>query len=153
MSKSLKVIHISDLNGAQFNIPGYQRGYRWETKHVHALLKDILEEASVGNCTVSSNDINELQHHIKLLHDSGYLNLGNQIKSDSTAQQIIANLNKCSLTMKGYDLLDCMYYKGFEKVIEGLNNLNINGPLDLVVELTQKLIKKDMMNYLCLDES
>jgi len=43
MSKSLKVIHISDLNGAQFNIPGYQRGYRWETKHVHALLKDILE--------------------------------------------------------------------------------------------------------------
>lgn len=117
------------------------------------LLKDILEEASVGNCTVSSNDINELQHHIKLLHDSGYLNLSNQIKSDSTAQQIIANLNKCSLTMKGYDLLDCMYYKGFEKVIEGLNNLNINGPLDLVVELTQKLIKKDMMNYLCLDES
>lgn len=43
MSKSLKVIHISDLNGVQFNIPGYQRGYRWETKHVHALLKDILE--------------------------------------------------------------------------------------------------------------
>ena len=43
MSKSLKVIHVSDLNGVQFNIPGYQRGYRWETKHVHALLKDILE--------------------------------------------------------------------------------------------------------------
>lgn len=47
------------------------------------LLKDILEEASVGNCTVSSNDINELQHHFKLLHDSRYLNLGNQIKSNS----------------------------------------------------------------------
>ena len=43
MSKSLKVVHVSDLNGIRFNIPGYQRGYRWEKKHVKALLKDILE--------------------------------------------------------------------------------------------------------------
>ena len=46
MQKPLKIVHVSDLDGARFNIPSYQRGYRWETKQVHALLNDIIEFGS-----------------------------------------------------------------------------------------------------------
>ncbi len=39
----LKIAHIGDLRGMCFNIPDYQRGYRWETKQVCELLDDLLE--------------------------------------------------------------------------------------------------------------
>lgn len=45
----LKVIHVSDLKGLSFNIPSYQRGYRWEKKHVTALLDDLLEFNGSGD--------------------------------------------------------------------------------------------------------
>lgn len=40
---NLKIAHVSDLSGMYFNIPDYQRGYRWETKQVQELLNDLLE--------------------------------------------------------------------------------------------------------------
>ena len=40
---NLKIAHISDLAEMFFNIPDYQRGYRWETKQVYELLNDLLE--------------------------------------------------------------------------------------------------------------
>lgn len=40
---NLKIAHISDLAKMFFNIPDYQRGYRWETKQVYELLNDLLE--------------------------------------------------------------------------------------------------------------
>ena len=39
---NLKIAHVSDLSGMYFNIPDYQRGYRWETKQVQELLNDLL---------------------------------------------------------------------------------------------------------------
>ena len=39
----LRIVHIGDLKGMCFNIPDYQRGYRWETKQVCELLDDLLE--------------------------------------------------------------------------------------------------------------
>lgn len=39
----LKTAHIGDLTNMYFNIPDYQRGYRWETKQVKELLNDLLE--------------------------------------------------------------------------------------------------------------
>lgn len=39
----LQIAHIGDLKGMCFNIPDYQRGYRWETKQVCELLDDLLE--------------------------------------------------------------------------------------------------------------
>ena len=38
----LQIKHVADLLTKNFNIPKYQRGYRWEKKHVTALLDDIL---------------------------------------------------------------------------------------------------------------
>ena len=40
---NLKIVHVNDLHGMYFNIPYYQRGYRWETKQVYNLLDDLLE--------------------------------------------------------------------------------------------------------------
>lgn len=40
---NLKIAHVGDLRGMCFNIPDYQRGYRWETKQVCELLDDLLE--------------------------------------------------------------------------------------------------------------
>ena len=40
---NLQIVHVADLNGMYFNIPNYQRGYRWETKQVQDLLDDLLE--------------------------------------------------------------------------------------------------------------
>lgn len=39
----LRIVHIGDLKGMCFNIPDYQRGYRWESKQVCELLDDLLE--------------------------------------------------------------------------------------------------------------
>lgn len=39
----LQIAHIGDLDGMYFNIPYYQRGYRWETKQIYELLDDLLE--------------------------------------------------------------------------------------------------------------
>ena len=39
----LKLAHLGDLMGMRFNIPYYQRGYRWEAKQVLDLLDDLFE--------------------------------------------------------------------------------------------------------------
>lgn len=39
--KSLEIKHVADLLDMHFLIPNYQRGYRWESKHVEALLDDL----------------------------------------------------------------------------------------------------------------
>lgn len=36
-----KIIAFKKLLGRHFNIPSYQRGYRWEKENVEALLNDI----------------------------------------------------------------------------------------------------------------
>lgn len=38
---ALKIKHVADLLTMHFNIPNYQRGYRWENKHIEALLDDL----------------------------------------------------------------------------------------------------------------
>ena len=38
---TLEIRHVADLLDMNFYIPSYQRGYRWESKHVEALLNDI----------------------------------------------------------------------------------------------------------------
>lgn len=40
---NLKLAHIGDLMGMKFNIPYYQRGYRWESQQVLDLLDDLFE--------------------------------------------------------------------------------------------------------------
>ncbi len=39
--RSLEIKHVADLLDMHFHIPNYQRGYRWEGKHVEALLDDF----------------------------------------------------------------------------------------------------------------
>ena len=39
--KLLEIKHVADLLDMHFHIPTYQRGYRWESKHVEALLDDL----------------------------------------------------------------------------------------------------------------
>jgi len=39
----LEPILISEINHCNFNIPSYQRGYRWQRQQVHQLLNDIVE--------------------------------------------------------------------------------------------------------------
>ena len=39
--RTLELRHVADLLTMHFNIPSYQRGYRWESKHVEALLDDL----------------------------------------------------------------------------------------------------------------
>ena len=41
-----EVITFKELLGKKFNIPSYQRGYRWEKENVEALLNDIQEFAN-----------------------------------------------------------------------------------------------------------
>ncbi|MBR3980073.1 MAG: DUF262 domain-containing protein [Bacteroidales bacterium] len=42
-NRLLEIKHVADLLTMRFNIPNYQRGYRWERKHVEALLDDLLD--------------------------------------------------------------------------------------------------------------
>lgn len=46
---NLKIAHIGDLKGMCFNIPDYQRGYRWETKQINELLDDLFEFDNLKN--------------------------------------------------------------------------------------------------------
>lgn len=41
--RTLEIRHLADLLTMHFHIPSYQRGYRWERKHVEALLNDLSE--------------------------------------------------------------------------------------------------------------
>ncbi len=41
MDNKLEIKHVADLLEMHFYIPSYQRGYRWENKHVEALLDDL----------------------------------------------------------------------------------------------------------------
>ena len=40
-NKILEIKHVADLLDMHFHIPTYQRGYRWESKHVETLLDDL----------------------------------------------------------------------------------------------------------------
>ena len=42
-STNLRLIPVEELSGMNFNIPNYQRGYRWTQEQVLDLLNDILE--------------------------------------------------------------------------------------------------------------
>ena len=44
--RTLELRHVADLLTMHFNIPSYQRGYRWESKHVEALLDDLYASAN-----------------------------------------------------------------------------------------------------------
>lgn len=39
--RTLEIKHVADLLDMHFHIPSYQRGYRWESKHVEDLLNDL----------------------------------------------------------------------------------------------------------------
>ena len=59
----LKIAHISDLCDFYFNIPNYQRGYRWETKQIHELLDDLLEFRVKQNAKSSGVQLNNEQFY------------------------------------------------------------------------------------------
>lgn len=40
-NRLLETKHVADLLNMHFHIPNYQRGYRWECKHIEALLDDL----------------------------------------------------------------------------------------------------------------
>lgn len=40
---ALEIKHVKDLQGLDFFIPSYQRGYRWEKRQIEQLLDDFLE--------------------------------------------------------------------------------------------------------------
>ncbi len=40
-NNALEIKHVADLLDMHFYIPSYQRGYRWESKHVEELLDDL----------------------------------------------------------------------------------------------------------------
>jgi len=40
-NRLLETKHVADLLDMHFHIPNYQRGYRWECKHIEALLDDL----------------------------------------------------------------------------------------------------------------
>ena len=44
-----KIKTFKELLGLHFNIPSFQRGYRWEKENVEALLNDIQEFANKEN--------------------------------------------------------------------------------------------------------
>ena len=52
----LKITHVADLLNMKFNIPSYQRGYRWEKKHVEALLDDLYSFTTQMNETQNRQD-------------------------------------------------------------------------------------------------
>ena len=39
--RQLEIKHVADLLDMHFHIPNYQRGYRWESKHIEDLLNDL----------------------------------------------------------------------------------------------------------------
>ena len=40
---ALEIKHVADLMGMRFQVPSYQRGYRWERKQIEQLLYDLYE--------------------------------------------------------------------------------------------------------------
>lgn len=52
----IKVVHLSELKGLKFRIPSYQRGYRWERKHIERLLDDLLEFSKKVRMTKRGSD-------------------------------------------------------------------------------------------------
>lgn len=43
MAEKIKFLPVRELDGRKFQIPNYQRGYRWERQQVRDLLNDIKE--------------------------------------------------------------------------------------------------------------
>ena len=41
VNRLIETKHVADLLDMHFHIPNYQRGYRWECKHIEALLDDL----------------------------------------------------------------------------------------------------------------
>lgn len=51
--QKMEIRSISNLN-SRFRIPAYQRGYRWERRHVRQLLDDLLEHINDNNYNVNN---------------------------------------------------------------------------------------------------
>ena len=76
---TLEIKHVADLLNMKFNIPNYQRGYRWEDKHVTALLDDLYSysvQIDKDNITCKSGKFYCIQplavvKNKKLTHEQG----------------------------------------------------------------------------------
>lgn len=70
--------HFVDLQNYKFNIPAYQRGYRWEKKQVDDLLNDLVE----------------------------FYNAPDSTKSFYCLQPVVVTKNKTLSELHGYDVFD-----------------------------------------------
>lgn len=70
--------HFVDLQNYKFNIPAYQRGYRWEKKQVDDLLNDLVE----------------------------FVNASDNTKSFYCLQPVVVTKNKALSEQRGYDVFD-----------------------------------------------
>lgn len=91
-NQKLEIRLINQITGT-FQIPAYQRGYRWEHKHVEKLLDDLL--AHVSENPVSGKTPYYLQPIVivpsqKITFDNGTEN--NECNDDATENQQIWNL-------------------------------------------------------------
>ncbi len=62
LSLSKKIISISELEFGDFTIPDYQRPYKWQAKHVNALISDILafkdcEQYRLGSLIIHNDGV------------------------------------------------------------------------------------------------
>ena len=48
MANLIKLIPVKELLGKKFNIPSYQRGYKWTNKQADDLLNDLYEFMTNG---------------------------------------------------------------------------------------------------------
>ncbi|MBQ3679053.1 MAG: hypothetical protein II929_06030 [Succinivibrio sp.] len=112
------------------------------------VIKGILESAETGKDFDLSicKDYKLIAHNLNCLVDAGCIDENGRADESDCLE-----LDKCAeavgnsiITMKGHDLLDCLRYKKSSIVLDELNNMYLNGPLDLILDVVMELIKKEL---------
>ncbi len=126
----LRIAHFGDLKGMCFNIPDYQRGYRWETKQVCELLDDLLEfDSSKSGAFYCLQPLVVVENNKNLLHGEKVFDVIDGQQRLTTMFLIINYINNGKAPYRlrydrAFDLNQPLAYSNGEITYERLKNLS-----------------------------
>lgn len=122
---NLKLVHIPDFENMNFNIPAYQRGYRWTTKQVTALLDDLLEFDLLQKGNKKQNGLTTINSQFYCIQPLVVVKNPTLLYNNAEVFDVIDGQQRLTTIFLIYSFLrKDIYHLRYERAIDATKNTN-----------------------------